>query len=254
MAHRAETLTEREAQVLRLLLAGHTAKSAARELDLSVHTVNDYLREARKKLGVGSSKEAARALAQYEGSPPNSLGPAQIGNAPTEAPQHNAASTHEGRTGLPWPWVIGGFAMIATAIIALAMMGGTPNVTPASHPAPAVAQDTRAKAERLARDWIALVDAGQWAKSWEQAGPTFRDAVTAKQWGAQVEPVRKPLGAVVSRQLKAVTPYNELPGAPSGDYLVVQFDTNYAAAPGAVETIVLEKTGSGWGVTGYFIK
>ena len=47
-----ETLTDREREVLRLLLAGHTAKSAASELDLSVHTINDYLREARRKLGV----------------------------------------------------------------------------------------------------------------------------------------------------------------------------------------------------------
>ena len=56
---RIDALTDREREVLHLLLAGHTAKSAATELDLSVHTVNDYLREARRKLGVSSSREVA---------------------------------------------------------------------------------------------------------------------------------------------------------------------------------------------------
>jgi DNA-binding CsgD family transcriptional regulator len=58
------TLSEREKQVLRLLLHGHDAKSVARELGLSVHTVNEHLREARRKTGVSSSREAARRLAQ----------------------------------------------------------------------------------------------------------------------------------------------------------------------------------------------
>ncbi|GAA0731919.1 MULTISPECIES: helix-turn-helix domain-containing protein [Sphingomonas] len=56
-------LTEREKTTLRLLLAGHDAKSIARELELSVHTVNERLRDARRKLGVASSREAARRLA-----------------------------------------------------------------------------------------------------------------------------------------------------------------------------------------------
>ena len=44
-------LTEKEKEALRLLLAGHDAKSSARELDISVHTLNDRLRSARRKLG-----------------------------------------------------------------------------------------------------------------------------------------------------------------------------------------------------------
>ena len=69
MAEGGQDLTDREREVLRLLLAGHTAKSAAAELDLSVHTINNYLREARKKLGVSSSREAARVLGERENAP-----------------------------------------------------------------------------------------------------------------------------------------------------------------------------------------
>jgi DNA-binding CsgD family transcriptional regulator len=60
------SLSGREVEVLRLLVTGHDAKSVARELGLSVHTVNDRLRDARRKLGVSSSREAARLLATAE--------------------------------------------------------------------------------------------------------------------------------------------------------------------------------------------
>ena len=60
------TLTDREKAVLRLLAKGFDAKSAARELGLSVHTVNERLRSIRRKLQVTSSREAARLLLERE--------------------------------------------------------------------------------------------------------------------------------------------------------------------------------------------
>lgn len=56
--------TERE--VLRLLAAGHTAKSIATVTGRSVAAVNERLREARRKTGFGSSRELARALTDQE--------------------------------------------------------------------------------------------------------------------------------------------------------------------------------------------
>ena len=87
MAEGVQDLTEREREVLRLLLAGHTAKSAASELDLSVHTINDHLREARKKLGVSSSREAARILGDEESAAPKRAHP----NKPGWARAHRSA-------------------------------------------------------------------------------------------------------------------------------------------------------------------
>lgn len=66
MAGGVTTLTEREREVLRLLVAGHDAKSIAARLDISIHAVNERLRKARQKLRVGSSREAARLLAATE--------------------------------------------------------------------------------------------------------------------------------------------------------------------------------------------
>jgi DNA-binding CsgD family transcriptional regulator len=59
-------LTDKEREVLRLLARGHDAKSAAQALGLSVHTVNERLAEGRRKVGVSSSRAAARRLAELE--------------------------------------------------------------------------------------------------------------------------------------------------------------------------------------------
>src|SRR5438067_820612 len=78
-------LSERERQVLRLLLLGYDAKSVAANLGISVHTVNERLRSARHKLGVSSSRAAARLLADQEGAAPNLVGYQIFGVEPAPA-------------------------------------------------------------------------------------------------------------------------------------------------------------------------
>jgi DNA-binding CsgD family transcriptional regulator len=59
-------LNDAERRVLRLLAEGHTAKSVATELGTTLAAVNERLREARRKTGVGSSRELARLLKAQE--------------------------------------------------------------------------------------------------------------------------------------------------------------------------------------------
>ncbi len=65
-AHRssplAERLSARELEVLRLLAEGHTIKSIAAQLGRTEASINERLRDARRKTGVGSSRELARQL------------------------------------------------------------------------------------------------------------------------------------------------------------------------------------------------
>ena len=74
-----QKLTPRQKEILRLLLNGYDAKSVGRELGISVHTVTEHLREARRHLGVSSSREAARILRQAELGPPDNMGPSTLG-------------------------------------------------------------------------------------------------------------------------------------------------------------------------------
>ncbi len=105
-----------------------------------------------------------------------------------------------------------------------------------------------------AREWVVLLDNQHWEESWRAAAPVFKSKISAQQWTQMVQAVRQPLGAVSSRTIKSMTKATSLPGAPTGDYEVIQFQTNFANKPGAVETIALSHQGTSWKVSGYFIR
>lgn len=58
----AACLNDREMEILRLLVAGHTVKTIAALLGSSEAAINERLSTARRKTGVGSSRELARLL------------------------------------------------------------------------------------------------------------------------------------------------------------------------------------------------
>ena len=103
--------------------------------------------------------------------------------------------------------------------------------------------------------WLALVDSGQYAESWFQASSDFRNITSKEQWVDALKTVRAPLGKLVSRQLQSAKYTTTLPNSRPGEFVVIQYNTDYEKAPGMVETVVavLEKNGT-WKVTGYYIK
>ena len=108
---------------------------------------------------------------------------------------------------------------------------------------------------QAARAWLAIVDAGDYEHSWNASASYFRTAVSKEQWRQSLNGIRHPLGNVLTRELKSKSYVTELPGAPDGEYVVIQFNTTFENKRVAVETVtpVLEDGGS-WRVTGYFIK
>jgi len=106
-----------------------------------------------------------------------------------------------------------------------------------------------------AQAWLAMVDAGGYGKSWDEAAAYFKVALPKDQWERSLQAVRKPLGKVVSRVMKKSTYTKSLPGAPDGQYVVIQYNTSFENKKSAVETVtpMLDKDGK-WRVSGYFIK
>ena len=111
------------------------------------------------------------------------------------------------------------------------------------------------KAVAAAKAWLAQVDQGAYAASWEAAATPFKAAVTPEQWETSMKSVRAPLGAVVVRKMKSAKFTTALPGAPDGNYVVITYRTAFAAKKRAVETVtpLLDADGA-WHVAGYFIK
>lgn len=141
-AHRATAaLTDRELEVLRLLTAGHTIKSIAAVLDRSEASINERLRDARRKTGVGSSRELARLVAGQENWPrktdlsaPGALD--DVDEQPAPAARH---------------WPKGKIAMLALIPIAAGLMLVS---TGSQHaPKPPAADSTAVSASPLVGKW-----------------------------------------------------------------------------------------------------
>ena len=290
MTRNLEALTDKEKEALRLLLVGHDAKSMAGALGLSVHTVNDRLRHARRKLSVASSKQAARLLHDWEtaaketpapplppvpdpapptGPPasapasgtdphrksaPQSLVPKPMGDAPASEAVPDGKPRAEGAAvPRPVPLVAGGIAMITIAAALLAMSAQAPDTpaspTPAAAPSPTESAQPAAAAD-AARQWLRLVDAGDWRASYDATAGSFRAVNTLDLWTSVSQDVRVPLGAVTSREALSE---ESIPGGPRGLRLV-RFRTSFANKPAATETLSLAREDGAWKVGGYYIE
>lgn len=254
-----QALTEKEKQTLRLIVRGHDAKSIARHLGLSVHTVNERLRDARRKLEVSSSREAARLLLDTEGEGPQNLADKQIGEAAPSADvaQGAAPGTGQGRTRRLTRLIAGVVIMsLILGVLALSLISdGTPpsaasNVS-SGEPAAQVAQVAVPESEvvRLARKWLELGDQGHWNDGWLGTTISFRKLNTAEKWAEVAEQVRAPLGAVVSRTALS---QESVPAPPAG-VEVVKFRTSFANKADVIETVSLAREGSDWKVVGIYL-
>jgi opacity protein-like surface antigen len=117
------------------------------------------------------------------------------------------------------------------------------------------AEASEKAAEASARAWLGTVDAAKYGESWGQAAALFRAAITRPQWEAALEKVRRPLGKILSRKLRGAKFMTELPNAPAGEYVVIQYDTDFENGPGKTETITpMKEKDGGWRVSGYYIK
>lgn len=111
------------------------------------------------------------------------------------------------------------------------------------------------QAVEAATQWLALIDQGQYSRSWQTAAVYFKAALTLAQWEQSLEAARKPLGKLITRKLKSARYMTSLPGAPDGHYVVITFETSFENKASAVESVTPMKDPDGqWRVSGYYIK
>jgi hypothetical protein len=120
-------------------------------------------------------------------------------------------------------------------------------------------------AQAAAESWLAGVDAGDHAGSWERAGRLLKASVKQEDWSEALAATRTPLGPVASRRLKSREATEKPPTTrtiggrvytwSSGRYVVIQYDTAFANKAAAVETVVVAAEPDGaWRVSGYSIQ
>ena len=100
-------------------------------------------------------------------------------------------------------------------------------------------------AVKAAKDWLALIDSERYGEGWDEAAQYFKAAVPREQWQQTMQAARKPFGKNISRELKSKHYRTSLPGAPDGEYVVIQFDASFENKKSALETItpMLDKDG-----------
>ncbi|HEX5221964.1 MAG TPA: serine hydrolase [Verrucomicrobiae bacterium] len=130
------------------------------------------------------------------------------------------------------------------SLLFLSACGDTP--TSATKPEPISATTVEA--------WLAVMDQGDYAKSWELAGEGFRKQVTKVNWVAMSQQVRQPLGSLISRKVKSTQQTDKLPEMSRGSYFVAVFDTSFAELAAATETVIFAKEKNDqWKAAGYLI-
>lgn len=116
-------------------------------------------------------------------------------------------------------------------------------------------QGPQAAARQSAKSWLAIVDGGHYAQSWDAASQYLKSSITKDKWTADVGKARAATGALRSRKLASIQYKKGLPNMPSAEYVVAIYDATFRDQPSAAETVFLMRDNDGhWRVAGYLIK
>ncbi len=106
----------------------------------------------------------------------------------------------------------------------------------------------------VALAWLKINDSGDYAKSYAECGKIFQAALTVDKWKSTIEGVLKPFGKLNSRENIAAKYTTTVPGAPDGEYVIMQFKTSFENKKEAIETVSVVKENGVWKVVGYYVK
>ncbi len=122
-------------------------------------------------------------------------------------------------------------------------------------PEPQTNPEAEKAAKESAKAWLELIDAEKYDQSQQEAALYVRNLVTKDDWQRSMQGARQPLGKLVSRELKSTRYTTSAPGAPDGQYVIIQYNTSFENKESAVETVtpMLDDDGK-WRVSGYYIK
>ena len=108
-------------------------------------------------------------------------------------------------------------------------MSSTPDVSFRSeNPSPELA---------AVEDWMALIDHGDFAGSWETAAKRFQRGITKDEWVERLQTARPPTERVLSRKLKLTRRF--------GPWFLVKYDATYSRAKAVVETVYFRRESDG---------
>jgi len=111
------------------------------------------------------------------------------------------------------------------------------------------------QATKAADAWLKLVDEGNYRESWQQAASIFRGKITPEGWETLAKATREHTGALISRKFELAAYATSLPGAPPGQYVVIEYEASYANIKSVIDKVTpMLDTDGQWRVSGYWIQ
>jgi len=116
-------------------------------------------------------------------------------------------------------------------------------------------EDQEAASAAAAKEWLELVDKGDYSSSWQTASPRLQLTLPKDQWDQYMKNIRGSLGEVKSREIARQQPAQDPQGLPAGAYMVILYQTSFAGKDNVPELVTLSQGYDGkWRVLTYFIK
>jgi hypothetical protein len=109
-------------------------------------------------------------------------------------------------------------------------------------------------ARGAAEKWLALLDAREYGRAWDQGAKLFRERVERKQWVEALPKDRGALGALKSRRVEVSSLKTAVPGAPEGEYVTVRFSSSFDKKQDVEELVTMVFEDGTWKPLGYGLR
>jgi hypothetical protein len=111
-----------------------------------------------------------------------------------------------------------------------------------------------AAAHEAAQAWLEYLARDRTEEAWEASSDFMKGSQARGKAISRLRQNRRRLGRLVERQALAQARVEQLPGAPPGVYVVLQYRAKYEGREAFYETVTLVLEEGGWRVAGYFMK
>ncbi|NBP11143.1 MAG: DUF4019 domain-containing protein [Betaproteobacteria bacterium] len=105
-----------------------------------------------------------------------------------------------------------------------------------------------------AERFLRAMDQRDYGAAWDQSASHFKASVAKDRWVNLAGAAREPLGAISARRLGLSRATKDLPKGPAGDYIIIDFETDFAIEPITEMVVIYRENTNEWRCIGYFVR
>ena len=110
------------------------------------------------------------------------------------------------------------------------------------------------QAEPIGTEFLALVDGGKYAESWQSSASLMQEKISKNDWVEKLGKARNLSGGLVQRVQKSASYSTEAKDSPEGEYIMLIYESDFQRAEDVSEYVTVMREGDAWKVAGYFMQ